>query len=277
MKHALQLASFGLVALALNGCAISVQREIELGNEYAAELDRELPIVRSRAVQRTIDDFMRPILARSIRPEINWNVRVVNMAAINAFAVPGGHLYVTTGLIQAANHYDELAGVMGHEMGHVDLRHSAEQIGKATAAQVGVGIGYVLLGREPGETEQVAVGAAAGALFAKFSRDDEREADRAAVSYMTEAGIDPSGLAGMFEILGALNERDPSALEQFFASHPTTDSRIEEVWAAIDATPGARAAVGDGISDEPIFATLQELVAALPPPPPPAPTPPRSK
>lgn len=262
-----RIAPFAL--LFSTACAISVKREVELGNQYAAQLARELPLVADPAVQQAIDEFMQPILAHTTRPELPWTVNVVNAEMVNAFAVPGGHLYVTRGLIEAARSYDELAGVMGHEMAHVDLRHSMDQLQKATVAETGVTVGYVLLGREPGDVEQAALNVTAAAVFAKFSRDDEREADRASVAYMTRAGINPEGLIRMFETLAGLQEGRPGVVEQFFASHPLTDDRIADVRALIATDPAALHAVRTGVRDRPIFARLQSLVRRLPPPPPP--------
>jgi predicted Zn-dependent protease len=245
-----------------------VQQEIELGTQYAAQIETELPIIRDPEIQRAMDEIVQPILAQTSRTELTWTVRIVNSDVVNAFAVPGGHLYFNRGLIQAADRYDELAGVMGHEMGHVDLRHSMEQMEKANTANTGVGIAYILLGRQPGGVERAALNVTAGAVFAKFSRDDERDSDRAAVRYLTQAGIDPSGMARMFETLQALNQRDPSAIEGFFASHPMPADRIEDVWLTIRETPGAVALTQSGQRDHPGFDRLRRLLGRYPQPPP---------
>lgn len=263
----MQSVSAGICAALTVGCAIPIQQEIELGNQYAAQLAQELPLIDDPEIQRAIDEVMAPILEHTIRPQLDWTVRVVNSSVVNAFAVPGGHLYVNRGLIDAANHYDELAGVMGHEMAHVDLRHSAKQMGTANATQTGLGIAFVLLGREPSGVEGAAVGVAAGAAFAKFSRDDERESDRAAVGYLTKAGINPEGIARMFETLGSLRQSNPGALEQFFSSHPMPADRVEEVRQTIRNTPGAFELTETGITDHPAFERLTTLLGRMPPPP----------
>ncbi|MGE0352667.1 MAG: M48 family metalloprotease, partial [Gemmatimonadales bacterium] len=157
-----------------------------------------------------------------------------------------------------------LAGVIAHENGHVALRHSAEQMGQANAANPGVGLVYAILGRQPGAGEQVALNVAAGAVFAKFSRDDEREADSVAVGYVTAAGINPGGLPRMFEILQSLNDREPGKVEQWFASHPMTGERITNVNRIIGKTPGATRALTTGKTDDPAFTELQRLVKGLP-------------
>lgn len=258
------------VALGFSGaaaCAVSIQEEIQLGDQYAAEIDKTLPVVHVPAVQAALDQAARPVIAEAVRQNLAWTFRVVNTADVNAFAVPGGHIYVTRGLIEHAASYDQLAGVLGHEIGHVDLRHSAEQIEKARAASLGVNLGYLILGRQPGQTESDAFNIAATAIFAKFSRDDEREADHAAVRYLTAAGINPGGITGMFHILQEVSGRDPSAIEQFFASHPMTGDRITDVERVIAADSAAQAATRTGRTDAPVFHDLQRAVRALPPPP----------
>lgn len=266
----------GLAAAACAVAAVTPKEEIQLGNRYAAEIERTLPVVRVPAVQAALDEAARPVLAAAVRRDLPWSFRVVNTADVNAFAVPGGHIYVTRGLIDRATKYDELAGVLGHEIGHVDLRHSAEQMEKARAAALGVNLGYILAGREPGEAESAALNIAAAAVFAKFSRDDEREADHAAVRYLTRAGISPAGIVDMFRILQQVGGRDPGAIEQFFASHPMTADRITDVERAIAADTAAQRAGqggGGGVRDRPVFHDLQRAVRALPPPPRPKPTP----
>src|SRR3989442_14170118 len=130
------------VALWLGGaaaCVVGVQEELQLGSQYAAEVDQSMPVVHDPAVQGPLDAAVRPLVAVAARRDLAWTFRVVNTADVNAFAIPGGHIYVTRGLIEHATSYHQLAGVVGHEIGHVDLRHSARQIEKARAASLGVG------------------------------------------------------------------------------------------------------------------------------------------
>jgi beta-barrel assembly-enhancing protease len=249
-------------------CAVGVQEELQLGSQYAEEVDRSMPVVHDAAVQGPLDAAVHPLVAVATRRDLPWTFRVVNTADVNAFAIPGGHIYVTRGLIEHATSYHQLAGVVGHEIGHVDLRHSARQIEKARAASLGVGLGYIVLGREPGAAENAALNVVAAAVFAKFSREDERAADHAAVRYTTAAGIDPDGLVEMFRILERVQSTDPGAIEQFFASHPMTADRITDVQQTIAGDPAARAA-RSGQQDAPVFHELQRAVRALPPPPPP--------
>ena len=263
-------AAAGLAAAA---CAVSVQQEIELGAATVAEIDSTLPVVRDATTQAALDAAARPVLAVARRRDLPWTFRIVNTADVNAFAVPGGHIYVTRGLIEHATSYDQLAGVLGHEIGHVDLRHSAKQIEQAQAASLGVNLGYILAGRQPGQTESAALNIAASAIFAKFSREDERAADQAAVGYLTVAGINPGGLTSMFQILQGLETSQPDAIAAFFASHPMTADRIANVDARIAADTAAQRVERTGLRDRPVFHDLQRAVRRLPPPPPPPPPP----
>src|SRR5438309_1753604 len=133
---------------------------------------------------------------------------------------------------------------------------------------LGVGLGYIVLGREPGAAESQALNVVAAAAFARFSREDERAADHAGVRYTTAAGIDPHGLADMFRILQQVQGKDPGAIEQFFASHPMTADRIADVERTIAADPAARAAAQTGRKDATVFHDLQRAVHALPAAPP---------
>ena len=267
-RRSLPLLAAGLGLIAAAACAVSVQEERQLGDQYAAAVDTAMPVVHDPAVQAPLDAAVRPLVGVAARRDLPWTFRVVNTTDVNAFAIPGGHIYVTRGLIEHATSYSQLAGVLGHEIGHVDLRHSARQIEKQRAASLGVGLGYIVLGREPGAAESQALTVVAAAAFARFSREDERAADHAGVRYTTAAGIDPHGLADLFKILQQVQGKDPGAIEQFFASHPMTADRIADVERTIATDPAARAAAQTGRKDAAVFHELQRAVHALPAPPP---------
>jgi predicted Zn-dependent protease len=256
-----------LIAAALPAalaCAPTVQQEVEIGDQYAAEVERTMPIIKDSQTRSAFLSAVAPLRRVVRRKELNWDFQIVNSDQVNAFAVPGGHIYIFRGLIERAAHWDEFAGATAHEIGHVDLRHSAQQMGSVSAANTGLTLAYVLLGRRPSSAEQVAVGIAGGAVFAKFSRDDEREADSIAVAYLTEANIDPNGLVQMFERLRELQARDPSKVELWFASHPMPAERITNTERYIQSTPGARAATRSGRSDTEAFTALQRRLRSLP-------------
>jgi predicted Zn-dependent protease len=140
-------------------------------------------------------------------------------------------------------------------------------MGQASAANTGLTLAYVLLGRQPSSAEGLALNIAGGAVFAKFSRDDEREADSMAVVYTTEASINPEGLKREFETLASLQQREPGKVELWFSSHPATSERLANVDRYIQEVPGARAATRTGRSDLSAYTTLRSRLRAMPPAP----------
>jgi predicted Zn-dependent protease len=252
---------------ALVACAPSVQQEVAIGDEYHQQLQQELPMVKDAAAVASFREAVGPLRRVAERQNLNWTFDIVNSDQVNAFAVPGGHIYVFRGLIERAATYDEFAGAVAHEIAHVDLRHSAEQMGQASAANLGVNLAYIVLGRQPGTAEQAAVGVAGGAVFAKFSRDDENEADSVAVRSLTQAGIDPGGLPRMFEKLQQIAAREPSKVEQWFSSHPMPADRIENTRRIIQNDAQARQLLGRGRTTSEAFSSLKQRLRALPPAP----------
>lgn len=233
------IALAGTVALS-PGCApaVSTEQEVQLGGEYAAQLSRELPLVQDRQVVQYINQLGRSIAQRADPRGIQYTFYVVNAPEVNAFAVPGGYIYVNRGLIERTESMSELAGVLAHEIGHVVHRHSIDQIQRAQTANTALGVLYgVLLGRNPSTVEQVAVQGVGTAVFAGYSRDAERESDASAIQYLVASGINPNGMVTMFEKLMAERQRNPGAVERWFSTHPTTQERIDNTRAAIAALP----------------------------------------
>lgn len=249
------------------GCTPSVQQEIETGNQAAAEVERTMPVIHDGAVVSALRSSVAPLQRVARRQDLDWSFSVINSDQVNAFALPGGHIYVFRGLIERADHWDEFAGAVAHEIGHVDLRHSAEQAGQVGAANTGLTLAYILLGRQPGTADALAVNIAGGAVFAKFSRDDEREADSMAVVYTTEANIDPEGLKREFETLESLQKSEPGKVELWFSSHPATSERLGNVDRYIDEVPGAKAATRSGRNDLSAYNSLRSRLRAMPPAP----------
>jgi predicted Zn-dependent protease len=155
---------------------------------------------------------------------------------VNAFALPGGFVYINRGVIAAAENECELAGVMAHEISHVVARHSVEQIQRAQNMNLGLGILGAVLGRGAGAgtgagVDMARLGAelAANGMFMKFSRKAEKEADQLGATTMYDAGFDPRGMITFFERLNQLRRREPNRLEAFFSSHPNLNDRVENV------------------------------------------------
>jgi beta-barrel assembly-enhancing protease len=223
------------------GCAISPQQEAEMGAQYAAEINRQLPIVQDAAVHRYLN-VLGTQIAQHVQRPFNYRFYVVNANQINAFAVPGGHIYINRGLIERTRNLSELAGVLAHEIAHVEERHSAEMLERVQRAEMGLTVAYVLTGRAPGGLERAAVNAAGGLWMASHSREAEREADATAVPLLVRAGIDPRGLSTFFQVLMEEQQRAPSRVEQWFSTHPLTAERMAETQAQIEQIPAAQRA-----------------------------------
>lgn len=248
------------------GCApaMSTQQEVQVGADYARQINRQLPLVHDQATLNYVNQIGQQI-ARVADPRgIQYHFYVVNSDVVNAFALPGGHVYLNRGLIERMDNVSELAGVLSHEVAHVAQRHSVEQLQRAQNANLGLQVMYgVLLGRNPGGLEQAAIQVGGGAVFAGYTRDAEREADAVAVDYMIRTGYNPQGMVSFFQKLMEMQRRQPSAVEQWFATHPTTAERVQNTQALINQrTPPANLT-----TDTRAFVSFRTRLAALSPQP----------
>ena len=215
------------------GCAISTQQEVQMGTEYAQQINAQLPIIKDPEVVRYINVLGDSIAKLADDRSLDWQFFVVNSSEVNAFAVPGGYVYVNRGLVERAQKMDQLAGVLGHEIGHVVRRHSVKQMEQAQGANIGVTLACVLTQICNNQATAAAINVGGSALFAKFSRDDEAQADEEGVKNTVRAGIDPRGIPEMFRILLNERERSPSTVDAWFATHPLEESRIQATEAQI--------------------------------------------
>lgn len=227
------------VTLLVSACGVSTQQELELGAQYSNEINRQIPIVSDNTVHRAIN-VLGDEIARHGKRGIDYTFFVVNAPEVNAFAVPGGYVYVNRGLVDRTANWSELAGVLAHEIGHVEERHGVEQMERLQGANLGLNVVYVLLGRQPGAVESAAVNAGGTAIFSKYSRDAENEADRVAVPMLLATRVHPRGLITMFETLMREQRSSPSSVAQWFSTHPTTEERIEQTRRAIAQIPAAQ-------------------------------------
>jgi predicted Zn-dependent protease len=226
------LFGFALVISAA-ACGISTQQEVQMGTEYAQQINAQLPIVQDAEINRYVNVLGDSIANLADSRGIDYHFFVVNANEINAFAVPGGFVYVNRGLIDRTQNLSQLAGVLGHEIGHVVRRHSVKQMEKQQGANIGLVLGCTLINVCGSDVANAAIQIGGSALFAKFSRDDERQADAEGVKNVIRAGISPQGIPDMFRILIAEQQRNPSAVEGWFATHPGEEDRIRETEAMI--------------------------------------------
>ncbi len=237
------------ISLSLTGCAavsqinlISEQEELAMGAEFAAELEKELTFLDDPEIVGYIDDLGQSLARVSRRSHIPYTFRVVDTDEVNAFAVPGGYLFVNRGLIEAAENESELAGVLGHEIGHVVGKHSARQLSQQYGLSI---IAAMALGENPGMVAQLTAQIVSTGALTRYSRDMESEADAYGVQELYDAGIDPTGLATFFDKLEEMRGGGGGgSLEQFFSTHPDPGARsgaVRSQIAALPAKPGLRA------------------------------------
>jgi predicted Zn-dependent protease len=205
---------------------LSESDEIKLGKQTDAEVRKEYGVYEDQKLNAYLNDMCQNLASLSHRPNLPYKIEVVDASVVNAFAVPGGYLYVTRGILAYLNSEAELAGVMGHELGHITARHSAQQYSRAQLAQVGVLVGGLFLGDLFSGVAQLGV----GMLFLSFSRDNERQADELGVEYASKAGYDGKELAAFFETLERTNPgSDRTGLPGWFSTHPSPEDRVVAV------------------------------------------------
>jgi predicted Zn-dependent protease len=249
----------------LAGCEISQDQEIALGQQSANQVALQLPIVRDAAINAYVAELGGRIARGTNRADLSWQFLIVDANDVNAFALPGGFVYLNRGLIERADRMDELAGVLGHEIGHVVLRHSVKQLEKATRTNVGIAVVCTLTGWCDGGAAQVAINVAGSAWFAHHSRQDEAAADSDAVFSVARAGINPAGIPRFFGTLLRERRLSPGPLETWFRTHPLEERRVERTRDLVERLPDAtRRGL---VEDTPEFQAFKRRVMALPPPP----------
>jgi predicted Zn-dependent protease len=202
----------------------STEKEVKLGRELAAEVDRQAKFVDDPVITEYVNRVGQNIVLHS-DAKIPFTIKVIDSDEVNAFALPGGFFYVNKGLILVADNEAEVAGVMAHEIAHVCARHAVENQTKASLLEYLAMGTSIFLGGIPGMIYQNTAGLGLLGVFMKFSRSAEEEADKLGVQYMYAAGYDPSAMATMFEKLEAKNKKKPGLISRAFASHPAPPDR----------------------------------------------------
>ena len=220
---------------------MSEAQEIQLGQQMDAEVRRQMGVYDDPGLQKYVEGVGLKLARASERPNLPWHFTVVDAPAVNAFALPGGYIYITRGILPFLNDEAQLAGVLGHEIGHVTARHSAQQYTKATSA----GVGLTLLGIFVPEARplQGIAEQALGVLFMKHGRDDELQADQLGVQYAAASGWNPAGVAGMLTTLGRLDEASGSrkGVPNWLSTHPAPADRVDLIQPVIQQARAAMA------------------------------------
>ncbi|HUK36014.1 MAG TPA: M48 family metalloprotease [Vicinamibacterales bacterium] len=219
---------------------MSEEKEIALGQENDAQVRREMGSYDDRALQEYITGVGMKLAMVSERPNLPWRFTVADVPAVNAFALPGGYIYITRGILPFLDDESQLAGVLGHEIGHVTARHAASQYSKSTLSQVGLLATAILA--PGGAAIAQGGGTGLGLLLLKNGRDDEAQADGLGVRYASRAGWDPAGVPRMLTTLGRIEETsDSKGVPNWLETHPQPDDRVQRVQAAVrDAENGAQ-------------------------------------
>jgi predicted Zn-dependent protease len=248
------------VAVARAISLISPAQEIEIGRKADAQLTREVPVVRDGDISGYVRSLGHHLAQYVQGPKYPYTFNVVDYREINAFALPGGPVWIHRGVLHAAMNESQVVGVLAHEISHISQRHAADQLTKAMIANWGIGLLGAMLGSGGGAmSAQVAASFLANGMFMQFSRDDEREADRVGLALMRRAGWDPRGMVELFAILGQESKRDPGKVEVFFSTHPSPQDRIERLQSDVNEHHG-------GLRNSRRFETIKARLLRMPPP-----------
>lgn len=237
--------------------------EEKLGREVAGRLLGAAPLVKDEALQRYVNKVGRHVAAQSSRPDLRWTFGVIESPSVNAFAAPGGYIFVTRGLYTLLQSEAELAGVLAHEIGHVNARHHVRLMQKQRVVAMGQD---ALLKKAGNATVKALVGNGAEILSRSLDKESEYEADRLGVYYATRAGYDTYGLAAVLDRLQASGQSDVFAL--LYKTHPLPSARLTALDVAID---GRYDAVPPGLALDKRLAKLPPAPAKPAPAPAPAP------
>jgi beta-barrel assembly-enhancing protease len=238
------------------------EQDVQLGREAAAEVEKQYEVVNNAELQRYIDQLGAKLVRSRRASDFPYYFKVVADDSINAFALPGGPMYLNTGLFKAADNEAQLAGVMAHEISHVALRHGTNQASKANLIQLPALLaGSASRGGMLGGLAQLGIGLGANSVLMNFSRSAETQADTNGVLILADAGLNPVEMARFFEKLQAAGGRQ-GRLAEFFSSHPNPGNRRQNIESLVRQLPRAEFSNGDDAA----FRRAQEVVNRLPAP-----------
>jgi predicted Zn-dependent protease len=220
---------------------VSVPDEIAIGRRANADVRKQVGELSDPAVRRYVAALGRRLAAVAPGPKYPYTFSVADAQDLNAFSLPGGPVWINRGLLAAATNESQVAGVLAHEIAHVAERHAAGQLTRAIIARWGLGFVGAMLGNTGGAAAaERAAGVLTGGAFLKFSRDDEREADRVGVQIVARAGWDAHGMVELLDILRRNAKQDPDAVQVFLSTHPSPRERIPALEALADTRRGGR-------------------------------------
>jgi predicted Zn-dependent protease len=234
-------AGFVLVMLGFSASAativpVSVEQEIAIGKEANAQFRKDTPELKDAAVARYIREVGSRLARVATGPKYPYSVTVADRHDINAVALPGGPIWIHRGVLEKAMNESQVASVLAHEIAHIARRHAATHLTTVAMTKWSLNLLGSLLGNAGGAGgAQVAAEFLAHGATLRFTRDEERDADRVGLELMSRAGWDGRGMVEMFELLKKEAGRNPTAVEAFFSTHPTPQERIKELSAVVAA------------------------------------------
>ncbi|MEX2467125.1 MAG: M48 family metalloprotease [Gemmatimonadota bacterium] len=208
---------------------VSESAEIQMGRDADPQIVAQLGLVEDEGLQRYVSDLGRELAEVSERPDLPWTFRVVDDPTVNAFALPGGFIYVTRGILLNFDSEAELAGVLGHEIGHVTARHSVSQMSRQQLQQIGLGVGMVL--SENVRQYGGLLSAGMQLLNLSYSRDDETQSDELGLRYISSLGYDPTAMIGVFDMLAQAGggQDGEGRIPEWQLTHPYPENRAENI------------------------------------------------
>ncbi len=244
----------------------SPQQDVEIGKEVSKQAEQQLALLNDKKVDTYLDRLGRKLASRAPGEKYPYQFKGVNDTSINAFALPGGFLYINRGTIDAADNEAQLAGVIGHEIGHAALRHGTNQMTKATAMQLPLAVlgGVVGSNSIVGLLTQVGANFGTQSILLKYSRDAERQADLIGTQILYDNNYDPRQMAEFFLKLEEESKKSGGRPIQFFSSHPNPENRVTAVNTEVTKMGGHAGAYQNDSAE---FREIRNYVRALPPPP----------
>lgn len=244
---------------------MSEDREQAIGDELATQINAQLPLVRDAALTRSLTRLGDRLARASDRPDVGYSFYIVDTDEVNAFAIPGGHIYVNRGLIERTQNASELSAVLAHEIGHISARHGAQMLERQLRTGSVVSVLYrLILGHEPALLDHGALGIGGALWTAAHSRADELEADQLAVRTLVTAGVDPIGIVTLLNGLPVEKAQKRGIAAQWFSTHPMSADRLRRTRDQVGDFRGE--STPDLIQDAAWYPKFLSRMRKLPPP-----------